>query len=135
MPRPAGGVFTPLPKRLVRSSRAAAICAPLAIVGTLLGVEISNWSAATTLAEPVNASFPALLSSEMSPTPAVPPAFRRPSTVITAPDASAVAVMLPEEVLMLALLSRAFVTATLPLNEVRSMSPTLDVIDSATTSP
>ena len=41
----------------------------------------------------------------------------------------------PEEALMLALLSLAFVTATLPLMEVRSMSPRVDVIDSATTSP
>ena len=55
--------------------------------------------------------------------------------VITAPAASAVAVMLPEEALMLALASRALVMATSPLMEVRPMLPRLDVIDSATTSP
>ena len=119
----------------MRSSRAAAIWAPFAIVGTLFGVEITSWSAATTLAEPVKASCPALLSSEMSPTPEAPAAFRRPSMVITAPAASAVAVMLPEEALMLALASRALVMATSPLMEVRPMLPRLDVIDSATTSP
>ena len=116
-------------------SLAAEICAPFATAGTLAGVEIVSWSDAVTLASEVKASEPALLSSETSPTPAAPPALRRPSMVITAPDASAVAVMLPVEALMLAGLSRALVTATLPLIDVRAMSPRLDVIDSATTSP
>ena len=128
-------MLTPTPNWLVRLSLAAEICAPFATAGTLAGVEIVSWSDAVTLASEVKASEPALLSSETSPTPAAPPALRRPSMVITAPDASAVAVMLPVEALMLAGLSRALVTATLPLIDVRAMSPRLDVIDSATTSP
>ena len=55
--------------------------------------------------------------------------------MIAAPAASAVTVMLPAEALMLALASRALVTDTSPLMEVRPMLPRLDVIDSATTSP
>ena len=104
--------------------------------GTSAGVEIVSWSAATTLADMRKSSWPALLSREMSP-PAAPLswALSRPSMAIDFPAVSAVTVMLPEEALMLALLSLAFVTATLPLMEVRSMSPRVDVIDSATTSP
>ena len=136
MPKPAGGVFTPLPNWLVRSSRAAEICAKVSMKGTLAGVEIISWSAATTLADARKSKSPALLSREMSP-PAAPLswALSRPSMPINFPAASAVTVMLPADALMLAALSRAFVTTTLSLIEVRPMSPMLEVIDSATTSP